>query len=194
MKLHYNSEDFSIVTTRKLNSVVAATGAQLQLVAHKTKDDISKISVFHNLPLLETPEGPLFASSTIVRYLATTLKNQLYGGDNLHHKALIDQWLDLNTTEFEAAARAVVAQQHGVKIDSGKLMEEVNKFLSVVEKHLATNKFLVGDSLSIADLALAASVSVVFSVMFGEGQRKKYQNTVAWYASVVAVHPECGPA
>lgn len=87
----------------------------------------------------------------------------------------------------------MIAHQHGVKIDLGKLMEEVNKFLAVVEKHLVTNKFLVGDSLSIADLSLAASVSVVFSVMFGEGQRKKYPNTVAWYGSVVAVNPESGP-
>jgi glutathione S-transferase len=46
-------------------------------------------------------------------------------------------------------------------------MEDVNKFLGFVEKHLAEKKFLVGDSLSIADLSLAASVSVVFGVMFG---------------------------
>ena len=49
-----------------------------------------------------------------------------------------------------------------------------NKFLALVEKHFAEKKFLVGDSLSIADLALASNASVVFGVMLGEGQRKKY--------------------
>lgn len=41
-------------------------------------------------------------------------------------------------------------------------MEEVNKFLGFVEKHFAEKKFLVGDSLSIADLSLASNLSVVF--------------------------------
>jgi glutathione S-transferase len=44
---------------------------------------------------------------------------------------------------------------------------------------------LVGDALSIADLSLASNVSVIFGVMFGEGQRKKYPNTLNWYLSVV---------
>lgn len=46
-------------------------------------------------------------------------------------------------------------------------MEVVNKFLAAVEKHLSQRKFLVGESLSIADLSLAASISVVFGIMFG---------------------------
>jgi elongation factor 1-gamma len=65
-------------------------------------------------------------------------------------------------------------------------MEDINKFLAFIEKHLGEKKFLVGDSLSIADLSLASNVSVVFGVMFGEGQRKKYPNTLNWYNSIVA--------
>jgi len=38
----------------------------------------------------------------------------------------------------------------------------MNKFLVVVEKHLKDKKFLVGNSVSIADISLASSVSVVF--------------------------------
>lgn len=124
--------------------------------------------------------------------MATTHKNDLYGGDNAHSKALIDQWLDFTTTEFEAHTKSIIAQSLGEKVDFGKLMEGVNKFLAAVEKHLAENKFLVGE-LSIADLSLAACVSVVFGVMFGEGQRKKYPNTVTWYTSVAGVNAEVGP-
>lgn len=73
-------------------------------------------------------------------------------------------------------------------------MEDVNKFLTFVEKQLAEKKFLVGDSLSIADLSLASSVSVVFSTLFGEGQRKKYPNTLNWYTAIATGTPEVGPA
>lgn len=73
-------------------------------------------------------------------------------------------------------------------------MEDVNKFLAIVEKHFSEKKFLVGDSLSIADLSLASNVSVVFGVMFGEGQRKKSPNTLNWYTAVVNGNKEAGSA
>ena len=125
--------------------------------------------------------------------MAATHKNALYGADNLHHKALIDQWLDFTTTEFEPVARAVLEHKNGEQVDFAKLMEGVNKFLAVVEKHLSESKFLVGESISIADLSLASSVSVIFNVMFGEGQRKRFQNTISWYESIAGANAEVGP-
>lgn len=113
MKLHYNSEATSLATTRKLKSVIAATEAKVEEVTYKLGDDVSKLSPFNALPLLETPEGTFFSSNTIARYLATAHKKDLYGGDNLHNKALIDQWLDITTCELEAAVRGVSKHQHG---------------------------------------------------------------------------------
>ena len=98
MKLHYNSEQFSLATVRKLKATVAAVGAKVQEFDYQSKDDISKIAVFNTLPLLESPDGVIFSSNAIVRYLAAAHKNELYGGDNAFSKALIDQWLDLTTT------------------------------------------------------------------------------------------------
>lgn len=167
MKLHYNSENASVATIRKLKSAVAATDAKVEEIAYKTGDDISKVTFFNTLPILETPEGTIFSSNTILRYLASTHKSELYWGDNQHNQALVDQWLDFTTCEFEATSRSIMRQVNGEKVDFGKLMEDVNKFLAIVEKHLAERKFLVGDALTIADLSLASSVSVVFSVMFG---------------------------
>ena len=185
MKLHYNSEATSVATARKLKSVILATEAKVEEVAYKSGDDVTKVSCFNTLPVLETPEGTFFSSNTIIRFLSSSFKKDLYGGDNIFNRSLIDQWLDVSTCELEPAVRGIIKHQNGEKIDFGKLMEDVNKFLALVEKHFAEKKFLVGDSLSIADLALASNASVVFGVMLGEGQRKKYPNTLNWYNSVV---------
>lgn len=167
MRLHFNSDATSVATSRKLQSVIHATEAKVEEVAYKTGDDVSKVSSFNTLPLLETPEGTFFSSNTIIRYLASAFKKDLYGGDNNYTKSLVDQWLDITTCDFEPAVRGIPRHVNGEKIDFGKLMEDVNKFLTFVDKHLSDRKFLVGDSLSIADLSLASSVSVVFGVMFG---------------------------
>lgn len=71
-------------------------------------------------------------------------------------------------------------------------MEDVNKFLTFFDKQIGDRKFLVGDSLSIADLSVASNLSVVFEIMFGEGQRKKYQHSVNWYTSIVGLNKEVG--
>ena len=128
-----------------------------------------------------------------MRYLASTHKAELYGGENNHMKSLIDQWLDITTCDFEPVISAILYFQQGKEVDFAKLMEDCNKFMAMVEKHLKGRKFLVGDNYTLADLSLASSVSVVFSVMLGEGPRKKYTNTLAWYMAMTEVQPEVGP-
>jgi hypothetical protein len=48
--------------------------------------------------------------------LASFNKKELYGSDNLHIQALIDQWLDITTCDLEPAVKAVCKHHHGEKI------------------------------------------------------------------------------
>jgi glutathione S-transferase len=167
MKLHFNADATSLATTRKLRAVIAATGSQVEEVAHNSGDNVSNLSAINALPLLETAEGTFFASNTIARFLATTNKPELYFTTNAYNQALVDQWLDITTCDFEPSARAISKQVNGEKVDYGKLITDLNKFLDFVEKHLNGKKFLVGETLTIADISLASSISVVFEFLFG---------------------------
>jgi len=100
MRLHLNTDATSLATTRKLRSIIESTGSKVEEVVYKTGDNVSQLSSFNALPLLETPEGTFFSSNTIARYLATVNKSELYGNGNTHNQALVDQWLDITTCEF----------------------------------------------------------------------------------------------
>ena len=80
--------------------------------------------------MLETKEGTFFSSNTIVRFLASTA-NKLYG-NNLHNRALVDQWLDVSACDFEAAVAAVSIAKDGKEVDGAKVVEDINTFLTVV--------------------------------------------------------------
>lgn len=108
-------------------------------------------------------------------------------------KSLVDQWLDAAACELEPVVTAILYHQQGKEADFGKIMEDVNKFLMIVEKHLKEKKFLVGESWTIADYSIASSVSVIFSVMLGEGPRKKYPNILNWYTAIATATTEVGP-
>jgi elongation factor 1-beta len=184
MKLHYSTEGATNSRFRKIKTVANALKVQVEEVAHDASADLSSISVFNTLPLLETPHGTFFSSNTIIRFLAAQAGNNLYGGDNLHHRALIDQWLDITTCDFEAAVAAVSIAKDGREVDAVKILADITKFLTFVEKHLAGRKFLVGDSVTIADYSLATSIAVVLAVL-GEEERKAYTHVTAWYLSIV---------
>jgi len=112
---------------------------------------------------LKLPEGTFFSSNTIIRYLAATAGNQLYGGDNLHLRALVDQWLDITTCDFESAVTAVAIAKEGREVDATKVLADVQKFLGFVEGQLNGRKFLVGESVTLADFSLATGISVVLT-------------------------------
>ena len=106
MKLHYSNEQNANNRYRKVKAVANALGLTLEEVAHDSSADITTISPFNTLPLLQAAEGTFFSSNTIVRYLANT-QGKLYGGQNVHNNSLVDQWLDVTVCELEAAVAAI---------------------------------------------------------------------------------------
>jgi glutathione S-transferase len=145
MKLHYSSEQTANNRYRKVKAVAAALGLNLEEVAHDSSADLTTISPFNTLPLLQTAEGTFFSSNTIVRYLANS-QGKLYGGQNILTNSLVDQWLDITVCDLEAAVAAITIATHGtVTVDTTKVSEDVHKFLAALEGQLHGKKFLVGE-------------------------------------------------
>jgi glutathione S-transferase len=190
MKLHFSTEGATNSRYRKIKSVINALKLEVAEVSHDSNSDLTNISVFNTLPLLETPQGTFFSSNTIIRYLASTAGNQLYGA-SLYQRALVDQWLDITTCDFEAAVAAVAIARDGREVDAVKVLADVNKFLGFVEGQLSGKKFLVGDSATLADYSLATGISVVLTSL-GEEERKAYPNITAWYLSIVETDATIG--
>lgn len=80
MKLHFSTEGATNSRYRKIKAVINALKIEVAEVPHDATSDLSAVSIFNTLPILETPEGSFFSSNTIIRYLASTAGNQLYGG------------------------------------------------------------------------------------------------------------------
>lgn len=53
------------------------------------------------IPLLETPEGSIFETNSILRYFArASTKRQNLLGKNLYEEGLVNQWLDFAVMEL----------------------------------------------------------------------------------------------
>ena len=56
------------------------------------------------VPLLETPQGVIFASSAIARYVAGLRTDTGLLGDSFQDRAAVDQWVDWCNAEIEVPA------------------------------------------------------------------------------------------
>ncbi|PHJ25050.1 elongation factor 1-gamma [Cystoisospora suis] len=106
------------------------------------------------LPLLESELGGgvcLFESNAICRFLARLRPDKYLYGETLGEQGYVDMWLDFTTLEVEIPMCCLV--QGGKVAERAK--SDVSRALNVINTHLKTNTYMVGERITIADLCLA---------------------------------------
>lgn len=112
------------------------------------------------VPLLILPDGrPLAESNAMLLYLS---EGTPFLPDEAFQRALVCQWLFFEQYSHEpyiAVARFIVKLAGREKEEAEKLenlRERGHQALAVMERHLESQPFFVGDHLTVADLALYA--------------------------------------
>ncbi|KAG8368993.1 hypothetical protein BUALT_Bualt15G0104000 [Buddleja alternifolia] len=118
-------------------------------------------------PILTLSNGQrLQGAHVILRYVGRIASLPDFYGQDAYHSSQIDEWLDYapifgSGSEFEGAC-------------------------SSVDEYLLQNTFLVGNSLSIADVAIWAGLAGAGLRWESLRKSKKYQNLVRWFNSISA--------
>lgn len=179
MKVYHSNTAFGTQRLNKVKAVAALTGSQLQYEANEKAPILLKL-FRPSLPVLETQQGALHSSNTIIRYLANSTQ-KLYG-KNIHEATLVDQWLDNISFELEPAVAALTQAVEGSSaVAVFKAWQDSTTYLKFVNEQLAKNTYLVGGALSIADISLFVNLSVLFEFAFDAKQREQYPNLTKWF-------------
>ena len=136
-----------------------------------------KVFTFKSLPILEIAEGKtLLKSNAMIRYLASTSpkKNEIYGSDEMS-QAKVDALLDLLSTELEHAIILIMAVVQGKICAPQKAIEDAEKTIDKVLTHLCqvikqngNTDYLVGNQMTIADVAMAVMLSPIYRFVMTE--------------------------
>ena len=181
MKVYYTSSAFGEQRVNKVKAVASLTGTQLHYEIDEKAVVLQKL-FRPSLPVLETPQGALHSSNTIIRYLANS--TQKFYGKNIHEATLVDQWLDVISFELEPAIAALTHAVEGNTVAVFKAWQDATTFLKFSNDHLGKNTYLVGGALSIADVSLYVNVSVLFQHAFDAKARSQWPNLVKWFEIV----------
>ena len=141
------------------------------------------------IPVLQDDQYVLWESNVITRYLcAKHLTGNLYP-DDLQERFDAERWMEWQQTTVNPASRngfwhlvrlptdqrnpALIAQSNA----------EVEPLMAMLDAHLATRSFIVGERFTMADIPLGCEVQRWFSL---PQSREPRPNIERWFASLLA--------
>jgi elongation factor 1-gamma len=155
------------------------------------KPDLLQRSPTGTLPVLQTSQGYLSESHAICVYINDTANGTLMGSNALE-RAQVLQWGEFVTCEIQPNNTLTVYSLVGYYEYN---QQTFNTALARVRTHLKTlntalqgRTYLVGNSVTLADIELYMTLKFYYLLAFTEEDRKTFSNVTAWFTNI-ANHP-----
>lgn len=124
-----------------------------------------------------------------MRYFAKLAGNDLYGR-NVAESGEVDQWIDLSFNElFEVLFNYLGPIIGGIPVSKEaheKATRNLRNWSKIISSHLELRSFLVGKSLTAADICVASILSIIFSLGIDARFAKNYTHLTRWLKHVAA--------
>jgi len=144
---------------------------------------------FGKVPVLETRDGPIWESGAIQRYVGGIRSDTGLYGNSFYEHGLIDQWLDFVTTEFDPIRNAWIYPLEGhLSFDNetyAHAKKDMTALLNVVNAHLLYHTYLVGNRVTLADIALASSLVSLYQKVFDPNFIAPFGNVTRWFVTLI---------
>jgi len=138
------------------------------------------------VPAFETSDGQYITESNAIAYYVAN--QQLRGGSDAE-KAQVVQWMTFADSEILPLSCTIVFPIIGIiqynKSASDKAREELKKTLAALNNHLLTHTFLVGERITLADIAVACTLLHLYENFCDAENRKPYQNINRWFVTCI---------
>eukprot|EP00850_Spirogloea_muscicola_P012027 SM000076S21848 [mRNA] locus=s76:597472:600938:+ [translate_table: standard] len=122
---------------------------------------IKQLTPIGKVPVLETPSGAIFESNAIARYVSRLADKGLYGS-SLIDMAHIEQWIDFSVGEIEVPIRQWIGPLMGYRPWSQEsedfAIAAVKRGLGALNSHLESSTYLVGSSVTLADIIVVCNL------------------------------------
>jgi len=134
-------------------------GHELEVMAKEERksDEHARRHPLRRVPVLETDGRFLFESAALLLQLADLHPDARLNFDlGTHERGLVYQWTLFAMTELEPPILELLRSRETDEARAGKAVEAFGAAARAVEDALADREFLVGDRLSVADVAIGS--------------------------------------
>jgi len=183
---------------RAFKALVAAkySGADVKIVSQppdfvfgetNKSDAFVKKFPFGKVPAFESVDGKciLYESNAIAHYVG----NEQLRGQNVLAQAQILKWINIADNEILPAACTWVFPCLGIyqfnKQSTDRAKDDIKKVLSVLNDHLLTRTYLVGERITQADIAVSSNLLMLYEHVLEPSFREPYVNTNRWFTTLI---------
>ncbi|KAF8404304.1 hypothetical protein HHK36_009187 [Tetracentron sinense] len=156
----------------KVLVVAEYTGVQVKLVENfemgvsNLSPEFLRMNPLGKVPVLETPDGPVFESNAIARYVTRLNGDTPLYGSSLIEYGQIEQWIDFSSLEIDANILRWFLPRFGFAVYHPPVEEAaisaLKRALGALNIHLASNTYLVGHSVTLADIITTCNLAMGF--------------------------------
>lgn len=158
-------------------------------LSKENQEKVAAKSITGHLPLLQ--KGDFFLSETkaIIMFLLneTEVSGILLKSNNIFEKSHVEMWIDFTKSTIWVLLEALFESINGKisknpDINIYKEAElEIKNVLLKINSHLIYKTYIVGDSLSLADLFLAVSLKNIFATVLSKDDLKLLNYLTRWF-------------
>lgn len=177
---------------RAFKALIAAeyAGIEVSVADPYEPESVKKLSPSGRGIVLETSKGVIFESNAIARYLSRIRRDVgLMGGGSAVDEALVDSWIDWCANELELPATIwfypVAGQMPFHEKAYNKAKSDLTCALSSLNAYLADKTYLVGDSVTLADIVVASALVYPMKLVCDKAYLKPHGNVVRWFQTCV---------
>ncbi|KAL3641848.1 hypothetical protein CASFOL_012663 [Castilleja foliolosa] len=148
-----------------------------------------KMNPIGKVPVLETPDGPIFESNAIARYVARLkADNPLYGSSLIDY-GHIEQWIDFSANEIDVNIGRWLYPRLGFGVYLPPAEEVaiagLKRALDALNAHLTTNTYLVGHDVTLADIVMTCNLSIGFKMIMTKSFTSEFPHVERYFWTLV---------
>jgi elongation factor 1-gamma len=147
------------------------------------------LSPLGKAPVLQTPQGVIFESNAIARYIARTRRDTELMGATFVDQGLVDSWVDFGAHEIELPASMWTYPVLGYMPFNlacyTKAKADLAKSLTILNAYLLDKTYLVGDKVTLADIAIVSALVYPMKLVCDKAYLKPFTNVVRWFNTCV---------
>merc|ERR1711962_848635 len=180
---------------RAQKALIAAkySGAQLTVAkdfvfgeTNKTPDFLKKFPL-GKVPAFEGCDGTILTESNAIAYYVAN--DELRGGSDAAARAQVVQWMCMADNEILPASCTWVFPTMGImqfnKNATDRAKEDIKAAMKTLNDHLLTRTYLVGESVALADIAVACTLLNLYKQVMDPNFRKPFMNVTRWFTTVI---------
>merc|ERR1712173_450220 len=180
---------------RAFKALIAAkySGAQVTVAKDfvfgesNKKPEFLKKFPLGKVPAFEGSDGVLLTESNAIAYYVAN--DELRGGSDAAARAQVVQWMCMADNEILPASCTWVFPTMGImqfnKNATDRAKEDIKSAMKTLNDHLLTRTFLVGERLTLADIAVACTLLNLYKQVMDPNFRKPFMNVTRWFTTVI---------